>query len=310
MRSEHNGGASLAAFLLAVSTVTLLFVSPVEGQVGENCVVTAFPGEPESCPALDDQGDPLLCLSDQCQTCESADIVNPSDCFFGAFVGDEDQIENCLRGCFGLYVCTSNSDCQDDRPTCFIETGIIEGQCILECEVSALPGAAESCPDIPVEEVFAGPQLCGREGAVSICVPCARFEQELGITTAAECELFENVGQTEDVVANCQRQCFGFFVCETTADCPADRPFCLTNGSSGATGECFGFFCATNADCPDALPFCDISSGATEGECVATDPSNACETNADCPDTLPICNAGQCEISIFSPLNGMGGSSA
>ena len=32
MRSEHNRGASLAAFLLAVSTITLLFVSPVEGQ--------------------------------------------------------------------------------------------------------------------------------------------------------------------------------------------------------------------------------------------------------------------------------------
>ena len=34
MRSEHNRGASLGAFLLAVSTITLLMVSPVEGQVG------------------------------------------------------------------------------------------------------------------------------------------------------------------------------------------------------------------------------------------------------------------------------------
>ena len=77
MRSEHNRGASLAAFLLAVSTVTLLFVSPVEGQVGDACVVTAFPGEPEACPATDDQGDALLCWPrDQCQTCESAGIVN------------------------------------------------------------------------------------------------------------------------------------------------------------------------------------------------------------------------------------------
>ena len=36
----------------------------------------------------------------------------------------------------------------------------------------------------------------------------------------------------------------------------------------------------------------------------------ACATNADCQDTLPICNAGQCEISIFSPLDGMGGGSS
>ena len=63
MRSEHNRGASLAAFLLAVSTVTLLFVSPVEGQVGDACVVTAFPGEPGSCPVTDGQGKPLFCLS-------------------------------------------------------------------------------------------------------------------------------------------------------------------------------------------------------------------------------------------------------
>merc|ERR1711934_945634 len=61
MRSEHNRGASLGAFLLAVSTMTLLFVSPVEGQVGDACVVTALPGETGSCPPLDDQGNPLLC---------------------------------------------------------------------------------------------------------------------------------------------------------------------------------------------------------------------------------------------------------
>ena len=109
MRSEHNGGASLAAFLLAVSTMTLLMVSPVEGQVGDACVVNAFPGESGSCPALDGQGNPLLCVSDQCQTCESVltPIVTLSACDT-VFSGDEDQIENCLRDCFGIYVCTSN----------------------------------------------------------------------------------------------------------------------------------------------------------------------------------------------------------
>ena len=243
MRSEHNGGASLAAFLLAVSTMMLLFVSPVEGQVGDDCVVTAFPGEPGSCPATDSQGDALLCVSGQCQTCESAGATTPGlDC--SSLFAGEDQIANCLRDCFGLYECTSNADCRDNRPTCVIATGL----CLLECEVSAFPDAAGSCPDIPVEEVFAGPQLCTRIDAVSICVPCARFEEDFTATTAADCELLETADeQTADVVANCQRECFGFF---------------------------------------------------------------ACTTNADCPDTLPICNAGQCEISVFSPLDGMGGGSS
>ena len=175
MRSEHNRGASLAAFLLAVSTVTLLFVSPVEGQVGDACVISAFPGEPGSCPALDGQGNPLLlCVSGQCQTCESAGIEEPFDCET-VFAGDEDQIANCFRDCFGIYVCTSNADCPANRPTCFIETGDTEGVCVLECEVSALPGAAESCPDIPVGEAFAGPQICGRQDVTSYCGECARF---------------------------------------------------------------------------------------------------------------------------------------
>jgi len=148
MRSEHNGGASLAALLLAVSTITLLFVSPVEGQVGDACVVTAFPGETGSCPATDSQGDALLCVSDQCQTCESAGVTTRGDCET-AFPGNADQIANCLRDCFGLYVCTSNADCPANRPTCVIATGATEGECQLECEVSVFPDAAGSCPDIP-----------------------------------------------------------------------------------------------------------------------------------------------------------------
>ena len=118
MRSEHNRGASLAAFLLAVSTVTLLFVSPVEGQ-GEDCVVTAFPGETGSCPALDVQGNPLLCVSGQCQTCESAGIAVLGDCAI-QFDGEADQIANCQRDCFAHYECTSNEDCPSNEPTCII----------------------------------------------------------------------------------------------------------------------------------------------------------------------------------------------
>ena len=417
MRSEHNGGASLAAFLLAVSTVTLLFVSPVEGQVGEDCnvtafpgesgscpatdsqgdsllcvggqcetcernfivllsdcdlqfagnadqvancqrdcfdfyvctsnancpadwptcfittgdtegycilecVVTAFPGEPESCPALDDQGNPLMCVSDQCQTCESADIVNPIDCFFGAFVGDEDQQENCLRGCFGLYLCTSNSDCPAHRPTCDFSLGATEGQCILECEVSALPGAAESCPDIPVGELFAGPQSCVSFFTdVSVCEECARFEQDLGITSAAECVILENppASQAADVVANCQRGCFGFYACETNADCPDTLPFC-------ESGQCLAE-CGTNADCPADRPFCEsrqcLAECGTNADCPADRPLcdsgqclAECGTNADCPADRPLCDAGQCVVSsvpsspTFSPLDGMGGGSS
>merc|ERR1711970_155402 len=121
MRSEHNRGASLGAFLLALSTVTLLMVSPVEGQVGVACVVTAFPGEPESCPAFDSQGNPLLCVSGQCQTCESADIVNFDDCEIVFAAGPDGpgtilQVANCQRSCFGFYACDTNADCPDSLP--------------------------------------------------------------------------------------------------------------------------------------------------------------------------------------------------
>ena len=536
MRSEHNGGASLAAFLLAVSTVTLLFVSPVEGQVGEDCnvtafpgesgscpatdsqgdsllcvggqcetcernfivllsdcdlqfagnadqvancqrdcfdfyvctsnancpadwptcfittgdtegycilecVVTAFPGEPESCPALDDQGNPLMCVSDQCQTCESADIVNQGDCI--SFAGDEDQIANCLRDCFDLYLCTSNSDCPDDRPTCDFATGFTEGQCRRECEVNALPGDIGSCPVRPEGYILSGPQLCARtnqEAANAVCESCA------DIATAADCETVlaaPPFNQEADVVANCQRSCFGYYACATNADCPPSLPFCnlpqgATEGecssncvvtawpgepgscpvtfdqggpllcssgqcqtceSNAISGlfdcenvfsgdvdqiancqrDCFDYYaCTSNADCPADQPTCFI---VVEGYCVSecnitalpgaagscpgipegyfffgpqycartnqeapnticescagiNTPADceflerdqkadvvanckrscfdfyACATNADCQDTLPICNAGQCEISIFSPLDGMGGGSS
>merc|ERR1711934_138629 len=87
MRSEHNGGASLAAFLLAVSTMTLLFVSPVEGQLLDPCVVTAFPGEPGSCPALGN-GEPLFCYerppppAGDCHECFFDTVSECEDFFF------------------------------------------------------------------------------------------------------------------------------------------------------------------------------------------------------------------------------------
>ena len=163
------------------------------------------------------------------------------DC--SSLFADDDQYENCLRDCFRYYLCTSDADCPAIRPTCR------SGLCLLECEVNALPGAAESCPDIPVGEAFAGPQICGRQDVTSYCGECARFEQTLGITTAADCEKLTNINQNADVVANCQRGCFGFFACATSADCPADRPLC-------ESGQCLAE-CGTNADCPSDRPICN-----------------------------------------------------
>ena len=164
MRSEHNGGASLAAFLLAVSTVTLLFVSPVEGQVGapcttdldcladtthtciippgattgecsgEACNVTALPGALDACYGTTDLGEPLFCYTGFCEPCVDSPLSNCD-----AFAGDSaDQVANCQRNCFDFFACTTNADCPySDLALCK------EGQCG-ECEVSAFPGAAGS----------------------------------------------------------------------------------------------------------------------------------------------------------------------
>ena len=289
MRSEHNGGASLAAFLLAVSTVTLLMVSPVEGQE-----------------------------------------------------------------------CTTNADCGPAEPFCDVPEGATEGECGA-CIVSAFPGAAGSCPDIPVG-VFAGPQLCGRrippDPGETFCYGCARLVRD-GTTSAADCETVlaaPPFNQSADVVANCQRGCFGFYACDTNADCPDALPYCdISSGATegecssncvvtafpGETGSCggaelcnigidagnceacptsitlddcetvfagygadqiancqrscFNFYaCATNADCPDTLPFCNLPQGATEGECVATDPSECVVSvfpgeTGSCPDPDEAC---------------------
>ena len=223
MRSQHNGGASLAALLLAVSTITLLFVSPVEGQ-GTSC--------------------------------------------------------------------STNADCPTTEPYCNLPQGATEGECSSNCVISAYPGEPGSCDDA---------EICGRTvsdvgiptGPI-VCVPCSAF----ALTTQADCET-ELTGppyfQEEDVVANCQRECFDYYACATNADCQ-DVPRPLAQACT--SGVCTSI-CATNADCPADRPLCE------SGQCLAE-----CGTNADCPDTLPICNAGQCEISIFSPLDGMGGGSS
>ena len=436
MRSEHNRGASLAAFLLAVSTVTLLFVSPVEGQgtpcttdadctdpsqpfcdvpegatgglCGE-CVVSAFPDETGSCPDIP----PQLCgrstgttPSTACLGCASVTsfygITTPEECEILATNLDQDAdvVANCQRECFDFYACATNADCPGTLPFCDIDCELFfpinvictPGQCVAtdpsECVVSALPGEDDSCPDAP-QEGFAGPQICSRTVTTvpkTSCTACAGFEQFDILTTLADCEILATTfNQTADVVANCQRECFGFYACATNADCPADRNIC-------DAGQCFAEpGCGTNEDCPTTQPFCNVPDGETEGvcgECVVgafpgengscpvlegqddagrqicgrsppdfssticvscfsadedefefgTDPTAAdceilatsfdqtedvvancqrecfavysCATNADCPDILPICNAGQCEISVFSALDGMGGGSS
>ena len=387
MRSEHNRGASLAAFLLAVSTITLLFVSPVEGQgppcttdadcpAGEPfcsylgcfiirlCETRAFPGKTGSCPATDESGQSLVCHAGTCETC-AVKLRNSSsldDCQteYAHFPDTTraDEIANCQSSCFDYYACETNADCQDAPSPLALCTN---GQCG-ECEVSALPGAAGSCPDIPVGGTLPGPQLCVRtatEAATPICIQCAGLYQFEGITTAADCELLEletTSDQNADVVANCQRQCFDYYVCDTNADCPDTLPFCnLPQGATegecssncvvtafpgepGSCGgdelcnigidagnceacptsitlddcetvfagygadqiancqrSCFNFYaCATNADCPDTLPFCNLPQGATEGECVATDPSECVVSvfpgeTGSCPDPDEAC---------------------
>ena len=265
MRSEHNRGASLAAFLLAVSTITLLFVSPVEGQgppcttdadcpAGEPfcsylgcfiirlCETRAFPGKTGSCPATDESGQSLVCHAGTCETC-AVKLRNSSsldDCQteYAHFPDTTraDEIANCQRSCFDYYACETNADCQDAPSPLALCTN---GQCG-ECEVSALPGAAGSCPDIPVGQTGEGPQLCSRTATTArnnitpICETCAEAEAR-GVTTLAECVILENppANQTADVVANCQRGCFDFYACATNADCPADRPLC-------ESGQCLG----------------------------------------------------------------------
>jgi len=307
MRSEHNGGASLAAFLLAVSTMTLLFVSPVEGQgtpcttnadceagtpycnipegetegeCSSNCVISAFPLEPGSCINGDicgreiDGGTGEPTGVNECVPCGdfNFDTDTPADCetvlAASPFNQEADVVANCQRECFDVYACTSNADCPTEPfPTtgagglsflafCNVPDGETEGACGA-CVVGAYPGESGSCAVIPAGEVGAGRQICGRDPTTAFtgCVPCVAadsvFQFEFGTdATAADCELLAtDFDQPEDVVANCERECFAVY---------------------------------------------------------------SCTTDADCPDNLPFCNAGQCAVSAptFSPTDGMGGGSS
>ena len=174
-------------------------------------------------------------------------------------------------------------------------------------QVNAFPSATGSCPDIPEGQPGEGPQLCVRtatEAATSICALCSGFAQNDGITTPAGCQLLEtNFNENADVVANCQRGCFGFYACTTNADCqdvPGPLAQACTSGVCTDIDEC-----GTNADCPADRPLCDA------GQCLAE-----CDTNADCPADRPLCESGQCVVSsvpsspTFSPLDGMGGGSS
>ena len=313
MRSEHNRGASLAAFLLAVSTMTLLFVSPVEGQLtpcttnadceaeapfcivpdGETegicgeCVISAFPGETGSCDAGElcarNIEDARLNLCAACSALNFIDTDTPAACQILAtdFSQEADVVANCQRECFGFFACTSDAiNANGDVPIfacptnetslafCDVPVGETEGACG-ECVVGAFPGESGSCAVIPAGQVNAGRQICGRnpeeflEGQAFVaragCVPCVAADQEFQFefgtdATAADCQLLaSDFNQTEDVVANCERECFAVY---------------------------------------------------------------SCDSDADCTDTLPICNAGQCAVSAptptptFSPTDGMGGGSS
>ena len=321
MRSEHNRGASLAAFLLAVSTMTLLFVSPVEGQecttnadcgpsepfcdVPEGategecgvCVVSAFPGAAGSCqdnpvgvfagPQLCARtGGTSVCI--ECARFENFGITTAADCelLSGTDFGSQtaDVVANCQRACFDYYACTTDADCQNAPSTVAVCTN---GQCGA-CEVNAFPGAAGSCPDTDSQGRPVA-LLCQR-GTCSYCG---------SLQVLSECSgAYDADGP--DQVANCQRNCFDFYACDTNADCPADRPLC-------DAGQCLAE-CGTNADCPADRPLCESA------QCLAE-----CGTNADCPADRPLCDAGQCVVSsvtssptsspTFSPLAGMGGGS-
>ena len=287
------------------------------GACGE-CDITAFPGETGSC------GGNELCNAGNCEACPTSITLDDCQAEFASIPDTvrADQIAQCERSCFDYYACATNADCPGSLPFC------TNGQCGA-CEVNAFPSATGSCPDIPEGQPGEGPQLCVRtatEAATSICALCSGFAQNDGITTPAGCQLLEtNFNENADVVANCQRGCFGFYACTTNADCqdvpgplaqactsgvctdidecgtnadcPADRPLC-------ESGQCLAE-CGTNADCPADRPLCDA------GQCLAE-----CDTNADCPADRPLCESGQCVVSsvpsspTFSPLDGMGGGSS
>ena len=229
MRSEHNRGASLGAFLLAVSTMTLLFVSPVEGQVGQQCNMTALPGETGSC---DDEsgGTPQYCgeSSDtttglnqvSCQSCAAVYdrfIENPTpfNCveYWDRGQGGIDifvpttTITNCALSCFNATRCYTDADCPADRPDCTVS---ISGPFLVELNDEGILGTVPDSGECVAE--------CG---------------------TNADCPADRPLCDAGQCLAEC----------DTNADCPADRPLC-------ESGQCLAE-CGTNADCPADRPICN-----------------------------------------------------
>ena len=164
--------------------------------------------------------------------------------------------------------CATNADCPDTLPFCDIDCELFfpinvictPGQCVAtdpsECVVSALPGEDGSCPDAP-QEGFAGPQICSRTVTTvpkTSCTACAGFEQFDLLTTLADCEILAtSFNQTADVVANCQRECFGFYACATYADCPDTLPIC--NQSVGQ--------CEISSPTPTFSPLAGMGGGSS-----------------------------------------------
>ena len=312
-KQRHSRGASLAAFLLAVSTVTLLFVSPVEGQgtpcttdvdctdpsqpfcdvpegatgglCGE-CVVSAFPDETGSCPDIP----PQLCgrstgttPSTACLGCASVTsfygITTPEECEILATNLDQDAdvVANCQRECFGFYACATNADCPADRNICDA------GQCFAE------PGCGTN-EDCPTTQPFCNVPDGETEGVCGECVVGA-FPGENG-----SCPVLEGQDDAGRQICGRSPPDFSSTICVSCFSADEDE---FEFGTDPTAADCE--ILATSFDqTEDVVANC-------QRECFAV---YSCATNADCPDTLPICNAGQCEISVFSALDGMGGGSS
>eukprot|EP00215_Chloropicon_roscoffensis_P003058 CAMPEP_0198474680 /NCGR_PEP_ID=MMETSP1456-20131121/40434_1 /TAXON_ID=1461544 ORGANISM="Unidentified sp., Strain RCC1871" /NCGR_SAMPLE_ID=MMETSP1456 /ASSEMBLY_ACC=CAM_ASM_001119 /LENGTH=526 /DNA_ID=CAMNT_0044201377 /DNA_START=68 /DNA_END=1648 /DNA_ORIENTATION=- len=325
--------------------MTLLFVSPVEGQA---CVVTAFPGETGSCPPVDPNDlEPLFCYG-FANTCEPCYIVGAgvgvSDCDrLSSGPDGPDTVANCQRSCFDFYACTTNADCLPTEPFCNVPEGATEGQCG-ECDISALPGAAGSCPDIPVGQT--GEKADVHSGLRRREQRHSRGEMRSEHNRGASLVAFLLAVSTMTLLFVSPVEGQGT-PCTTNADCTTIDPFCnVPDGETeGVCGECVisafpdepgscsdGDICGRQIDIrtgePTGVNVCEPCSNFnftdtdTPAACevLVTDFSQeadvvancqrecfavySCATNADCPDTLPICNAGQCEISVFSPTDG------
>ena len=123
--------------------MTLLFVSPVEGQVGQQCNMTALPGETGSCsdlPGTSNDAEPFYCAEflinpstdyASCEPCSRAYDLGPGrenatvdDCarLFETvvFTIPTTTITNCALSCFNATRCYTDADCPADNPDCTV----------------------------------------------------------------------------------------------------------------------------------------------------------------------------------------------